>query len=440
MSGLRSDDTIVAVATGTVSAGLAVLRISGSAALDCLGKLVARPQGSLAPRRATLAPLVHPVSGARLDEAIILYFQAPASLTGEDVVELQCHGGALHVASLLEAAVAAGARVAEPGEFSRRAFFNERVTLERAEAIADLVGAETEAALGAARAQMFGALGVRVEALVDSARGLQAEVEGTLDFPDEAEEGQVRLLERSMGLAESCEELLASFRLGAAVRNGIRVVLAGPPNVGKSSLFNALLGEDRAIVDEVPGTTRDFLEGKTEIDGIACVLVDTAGIRDAPDRVELQGIARARAELARSDVAVWVQEATGIQDGLTECLSNPLLVVSKCDQARGGGPGIGIRTSARTGEGLEDLRKCIAARFQGNLAGRPKEALVTNQRHAALLATASSAFRRAASGPVLEMVAYDLREGVLAMDQILGRGVLDEALLDAVFSRFCIGK
>jgi tRNA modification GTPase len=380
------------------------------------------------------------VSGARLDEAIILFFESPASLTGEDVVELQCHGGALQVAALLEAVVATGARVADPGEFSRRAFLNGRVTLDRAEAIADLVGAETEAALGAARAQMFGSLGARVEALADSARGLQAEVEGTLDFPDEAEEGPVRLLERSMGLAESCEELLASFRLGAAVRNGIRVVLAGPPNVGKSSLFNALLGEDRAIVDEDPGTTRDVLEGRIEIDGIACVLVDTAGIREAPDRVELRGIARARAEWGRADVAVWVQEATGIHDRPPEDLPDPVLVLSKCDQARGECLGRGIRTSARTGEGLDDLKKCIMARFQWNMAGRQREGLVTNQRHASLLAAAAGVFRRAAAGPVLEMVAYDLRDGVLALDQILGRGVLDEALLDAVFSRFCIGK
>ncbi|MBI5548109.1 MAG: tRNA uridine-5-carboxymethylaminomethyl(34) synthesis GTPase MnmE [Deltaproteobacteria bacterium] len=440
------DDCIAALATGAAPAGVAIVRLSGARAMG-IARRLARLPDPMPARKALLARLHHPVSGAALDEAVTLYFQAPASFTGEDVVELQCHGGLLNVEQVLAAICAAGARLAEPGEFSRRAFVHGRLTLERAEALADLVTAETDAALQAARSQLRGEVGKVVEAIASEALELRAEVEAALDFPDEASEGPGSLAPRAAGLAGRCEELLATHGRGRALREGVRVVFAGAPNAGKSSLFNALLGEDRAIVDHEAGTTRDALEARFELDGIPVVLVDTAGLREeGAGRVELRGIERARAEIGRASVPVWVIDAScPVAPPLAEREGEGWLeVLNKVDLAASFDRAGAVRVSARTGVGVEELRAALALRIRG---GEPKsagqcEVVITHRRHAELLGEAARAFARAARNAVeqpLEIVAYDLAEGARAVERIVGSGV-DDALLDTIFSRFCIGK
>ncbi|MFN7132587.1 MAG: tRNA modification GTPase, partial [Myxococcales bacterium] len=301
-------------------------------------------------------------------------------------------------------------------------------------AIADLVHAETEAGLRAARAQLFGALGAVVESLLSDARLLQAEMEAALDFPEIAGDGPPELALRARALQSRARSLYDSWRRGRALRDGARVVLAGATNAGKSSLFNALVGEARAIVDPDPGTTRDVLEARVELGGVPVTLVDTAGLRDGAGRIEQQGIVRARAELDRADLVLWVREP-----GSTDAPPRvPLVleVASKADL----GSGAGLAVSAATGEGLDRLREQIVARLTGGPASSGAEVLVTNGRHAALLAQAADSFGRVAEEALpLELLAYEVRDGVASLERILGRGV-DDALLDEIFARFCIGK
>ncbi len=433
------DDCIVALATGAAPAGVAIVRLSGERSLEIARKLAVLPD-PMPVRQALLSKLAHPQTGLPLDEAIVLYFRAPASFTGEDVVELQCHGGIRHVEQVLAAVRDAGARAAEPGEFSRRAVALGRLSLERAEALLDLVNAETDAALSAARAQLMGSVGEAVEELARAALDLRAEVEASLDFPDDAGEVPEGLRERAGKLGGRCEELLATHRLGRALREGVRVVLAGAPNAGKSSLFNALLGEPRAIVDEDPGTTRDALEARWDLEGIPCTLVDTAGLRgEGAGRVELRGMERTRSEIDRAAVGVWVVDATApVPAPAPE--GRWLVVASKCDLKAGAA---GVEVSAKTGSGLPALREAVLARIRGGQGGAGSgEVVITHRRHAELLSAARDAFARASANvgrEPLEIVGYDLAEGARAVEQIVGRGV-DDALLDAIFARFCIGK
>lgn len=429
------DDTIVALATGAAPAGIAIVRISGPDALGCARKLARLPE-RMPVRAARLVGICDPETGARLDEALMLYFAGPASFTGEDVVEIQGHGGLKQVEALLGAVQRAGARAAEPGEFSRRAVQHGRMSLERAEALADLVEAETEAGLAAARAQLFGAVGRAVEAISEDALALLAEVEASLDFPDEAGSAPADLGSRAERLARRCEALRATHRYGRSLREGVRIVLAGAPNAGKSSLFNALVGEERALVDEEPGTTRDAIEARTEIAGVPCTLVDTAGIREGGSRVEQRGIERARAEMGRGALCLWIMDATAPVPAPD---SQAIAVVNKTDLASG--PQEGLRVSARTGAGLAALRGELARRLRGEGAASG-EVVITRRRHAEQLEEAERAFAQGAENALrepLEIVAYDLREGVRALDRIVGRGV-DDALLEAIFSKFCIGK
>jgi tRNA modification GTPase len=428
------DDTIAALATGAAPAGVAVIRVSGPRALACARRLAALPD-PMPPRTVRLAHLYDPDSRDPLDDALAIYFAAPASFTGEDVVELHCHGGLKQVESVLEAVRRAGARAAEPGEFSRRAVLHGRMSLERAEALADLVEVETEAGLAAARAQLFGALGQAVDAVAAEALDLQAEVEAALDVPDEVGCGPLDLGARAAALAGRCAALRATHRYGRSLREGVRVVFAGAPNAGKSSLFNALLGEDRAIVDGDPGTTRDVLEARLELAGVPCTLVDTAGIRQSATRVEQRGIDRARAEMSRGALCLWVVDATAPEPSPDP---RAIPVINKADLVPGTD---GLRVSALTGQGLDALRDELGRRLRAD-APASGEVVVTRSRHAEQLELAERAFLLAAENAVrapLEIVAYDLRDAMRALDQIVGRGV-DDALLDAIFSKFCIGK
>lgn len=442
-----TDDTIVALATGASPAGVAVIRFSGPQSLKVVRQMVRLPN-PIPSRSALFRKVRHPETKAVLDEAVVIYFQGPASFTGEDIVEIQCHGGLTQTASILAAAHSAGARAAEPGEFSRRAFLHGRMTLEQAEAVADMVSAETDAALNAARSQLFGALGERIREFSSELLDLRAEAEALLDFPEDMALLEVPVSDfaaRAAEVADKCKELRATHRAGRALREGARVVLAGAPNAGKSSLLNALAGEARALTDDVPGTTRDSIDVRLEIDGIPCTLVDTAGIRtEGADRVEVRGMQRAKDEMDRATLTLWILDSASPVMPDREISGQMMLVANKWDLVEKLPDGIraDLCVSARTGQNLNELRSAIARRISGDGSGSTEQILVTNRRHAELLESAESFLRDAvvnATQAPLEIFAYDLRNALDCLDRIVGKAV-DDALLDQVFSKFCIGK
>jgi tRNA modification GTPase len=351
--------TIAALATGPAPGGVGILRVSGPEAL-LVARTVARGlPAEPAARRAYLVRL-EDGRGGLLDEGLALHFPAPHSYTGEDVVELHAHGSPRLLSLLLSALLATGrARLAEPGEFTRRAFLNGRLELQRAEAVADLVAAESEAAVRAAAAQVAGALSGRLSPCLETLRGLHADLEAVLAFPDEAEGAEAGLLPRVRAAAAAVEALATEAARGRVVRRGARVVLVGPPNAGKSTLFNRLLGEERALVDDAPGTTRDALEARLELNGLAVTLVDTAGLREAPGRLEAMGVARARRELASADLVLLLLPP-GEEPAPWQAELPP------------GTPWLQLRGKADVGGGQADAEPCVTAASgaPGGLTGR----------------------------------------------------------------------
>jgi tRNA modification GTPase len=447
---VTAEDTIAAVATPPGSGGVGIVRLSGPAAGGIVARLLGRDEGALAERRMVLGVARDPATGERLDEVLAVLMRGPRSYTGEDVAEVHAHGGALNLARLLRAALACGARPAEPGEFTRRAFTNGRLDLVGAEAVADVIGAASERALRAAQAQLAGALGERVRSLRARAVALLAEIEASIDFPEEDLDclppGAVA--EGAEAVAQGARGLAATFAVGRALREGIDVVIVGAPNVGKSSLLNALCGEERAIVAAEPGTTRDYVEARRVWDGIPVTLVDTAGERSAASELEQRGVSLGRARAAQADVIVRVRDATaagpgapGGEGAAEEADGRVVEAWNKVD-LRAVPPGA-LGVSALTGAGLDELRRVVVARVVGAATEGSEAALVTTERQRALLEQAAEAAGRAAEAararrPV-ELVAADVREAVARLGAITGEEV-GEDLLDALFARFCIGK
>ena len=383
-------------------------------------------------------------AGARLDEGLFLYFRAPHSFTGEDVVELQAHGGPRLLGLLLARALEhPGVRPAGPGEFTRRAFLHGRLDLTRAEAVAELVAADSEAAVRAAAAGLAGGLAARVAEVEEPLRALHADLEGVLNFPEEAQGADADAGPRVARAHAAARALLAEAGRGRLVRRGARVALYGPVNAGKSTLFNRLVGEARALVDEEPGTTRDVLEARVEWEGLGLTLLDTAGLRASPGRVEALGIARTREALSGVDLALLVlppgasgEEAAGWlgEAGGTEVLR----VAGKCDV---GEPVPGARSvSGLTGEGVEGLRAEVLTRLWGG--GAPGAVALVSERHADALRRCAEALERAESAwaaSTLEVVSGEVGLALEALGEVSGTSA-SEALLDAIFQRFCIGK
>lgn len=432
--------TIAAIATGPGGGGVGIIRISGPRALEAARRVCAvsdRPP----PREAKLVELV--VGGAVVDSGLLLYFPEPRSYTGEDVVELHAHGSPRLLSLLLgEVLRAEGVRLADAGEFTRRAFLSGKLDLVRAEAVADLIAAESEAQVRAAAAQLHGDLSARVEELKALALGALAEVEGVLEFPDEAEGVEAGVVGAVGAALEAIRALVRDAGRGALVRRGARVVLYGPVNAGKSTLFNRLVGAERALVDAEPGTTRDTLEVRLELEGLAVTLVDTAGLRREAGRLEAMGIARARQVLQGADVGVLVvppgagREEIEVWRGEVET-ERRLEVLGKADlEAREVGM---LRVSGVTGEGVEELRGAVAARLAGSAAGA---AVVASERHLECFREALAATERAATAAgvgALEVAGGELKLAVEAFMRVTGEDAT-AAFLDAVFSRFCIGK
>jgi tRNA modification GTPase len=432
--------TIAAIATGPGAGGIGIVRLSGPRALAAARRVCALP-GAVPARRALLVPFV--VGGAPVDEGLVLRFAAPASYTGEEVVELHAHGGQRLLSLLLEGVLEEDeVRLAEPGEFTRRALLSGRLDLARAEAVADLIAAESRAQVEAAAAQLAGGLSARVEVASAAVLAALAEVEGILEFPEEAAGTEAGVPALLAAAGREVRELLADGARGALIRRGARVVLYGPVNAGKSTLFNRLVGAERALVDEEPGTTRDALEARLELGGLAVTLVDTAGLREGPGRLESLGIERTRAALSGADLAVLVTPpdagpasragwASEVESG------RRLEVLGKADLP--GGATQALRVSGLTGEGLPALRAALAARLGAGVAG---SAAVTSERHLACLRRASEALRQAEEALVvstLEVVGAELQLAQVALGELTGREVSIE-LLDAVFARFCVGK
>jgi tRNA modification GTPase len=440
-SGDLAPDTIAAVATPPGRGGIGIIRVSGPK-VPAIAKAVI---GKLPQARSAVHADFRDARGERLDEGLALYFQAPHSYTGEAVLELQGHGGPVVTQAVLGAVLDAGARLAEPGEFTRRAFLNGKLDLAQAEAVADLIDAASREAARSALRSLAGEFSAAVQALAAQLTELRALTEAMLDFPEEdvdslhRDDAQARLAR----LRAALEEVLAKSRQGSLLRSGIHVVLAGRPNVGKSSLLNRLAGEERAIVAAQPGTTRDALRESVQIEGVPVVIVDTAGLRASRDEVERLGMARTHAEMARADLVLVVLEA-----GRLEAPEAPLpegaariTVINKIDLVSGlaaGREGGEVRVSAKTGAGLDALREAILA--TAGWVARGETVFLARERHLRALAAARAHLESAARHDAQwEFFAEDLRLAQDALGAITGRVSADD-LLGEIFARFCLGK
>ena len=422
-------DTIYALSSGSPPAALAVVRISGARADYALNALAGRlPEA----RRASLARLTW--RGERLDDALVLRFPGPATATGEDIAELHLHGGRAVVAAVLNAlGDMEGLRLAEPGEFTRRAFENGRIDLSEAEGLADLLQAETETQRRAALALAGGALSRLVEGWQSRVLAQAAALEAVLDFSDEGEVGETMPPGWSEAVGELAGEMEAALARPPAerLRDGLRVVIAGPPNAGKSSLLNWLAGRQAAITSAIAGTTRDLVEAPTAIGGTPFLLVDTAGLRESGDEVEAIGVSRARETIASADLILWLGAPADGPDR-----ARTILIQSKAD-LQPAGREADLRVSAETGEGMSALVDLLIARAKLLLPAEGEAAL--NARHRGSIVAAAESLREARTSRDMLISAECLRVARTSLDEVTGRGGVEQ-MLDALFGRFCIGK
>lgn len=453
MTALGSSDaegTIAAIATG-VGGALAIVRLSGPDAVAIAGAMWGgQTVLSRLPLRRLTPGVITDAAGRVLDHVLAVRFEAPASYTGETSVEFHCHGGRLVARTVLDRAFALGARPAAPGEFTRRAFLNGKMDLTQAEAVADIVSAGSALALRVAEAQLQGRFGERVRTLWSRLGWVRTEIEARLDFPEEpldlAEPAELA----DILAAQEAEvaRLLETRRAGDILRHGVRLVIAGPPNTGKSSLMNAILGRDRAIVTPVPGTTRDTLEENISLRGIPICLIDTAGLRDTADEVERQGIGRTEASLSQAGVVLWVMDGTAplpAQASPRPIRNAPVIrVINKTDllsaAARQNLPADAVPVSALTGAGLEEL----SARIERTVWEQPPGDgdLAINERHAFHLERCLQALRDASGA--LEHAHWDkagaaLQSAEAEVGRVIGKTHSPD-ILESIFSRFCIGK
>ncbi len=443
-------DTIAAIATPPGQGALSVIRVSGPDAESVL-RAVFRSRGTVPPwasvRRAVLGEILSE-DGSVLDEGLVVFFRGPASYTGEDTFEFTGHGGALVTRRVLERAMRAGAKGAQPGEFTQRAFINGRLDLTRAEAVMDLIGAQSDRALRMATGLLSGSLGRKIAEACDGLVGVLAHVEAYIDFPEEDIDPETGAALRArmsdvLGLVRALEN--SAYR-GRILREGVRVVLCGSPNAGKSSLLNHLLGKDRAIVSSVAGTTRDTIEESVQMRGYAVRLIDTAGIRESDDLVEAEGVVRSQREVDLADIILAVIDGSvGSHAAYLPEDQRVLRVFNKADlREHADWSGVeGVRVSCLTGQGLDALEDAVERRIgEGGLISDTDEPAV-NARQADALRRAAVALEAALSGmgagAGTELVAEDLREALGALGEIVGRVDADD-ILGRIFASFCIGK
>ena len=449
----RKSETIAALATPPGVSGIAIIRVSGPKAIDSVNALVITDLFQQETHSVVLKTL-YDSSGKVLDRALILIMRAPRSFTGEDVVEIHCHGGILLARRILESLVQGGVRPADPGEFSFRAFLNGKMDLAQAEAIQDLIGAKNEEALRVAEDQLEGKLSRLILDFQKRATALAAILEAWVDFPEE-DLGFCSFEEALSDLAallRDVDALCLTFQSGKIIHQGISLCILGAPNVGKSSLMNAILGKDRAIVSPIAGTTRDTVEEDLHMRGLHYRIVDTAGIRETDELIEAEGVKRSRQFIGKADVILIVLDATRPNDEQMLSLAHEVpsqksvIVWNKIDVAEKPLPYIRepfISVSAMTGEGVEAMFAVIENVVFGVGTPRRDEVMITNMRHQEALLRAKTALESVVigikNGLYPEFIALEMREALISFGRIIGTDITED-ILNSIFSRFCIGK
>ena len=453
---LEQPDTIVAPATSREPGAIAIVRVSGASAASVLASCFT-PRGRLAPLarpRRLIHGMAVSASGEEIDDCLAVWMPAPNSFTGEDVAEIHCHGGPAITDAVMSAAMEAGARPAQPGEFTRRAFLNGKMDLAQAEAVADLVVARTDLARRLALRQLRGGLSRRIEAIRETVIDVGAEIEAALDFPEEdiISESSDRLAAHLRQAHQDLQAMLDGFNKARLVREGARVVLAGKPNAGKSSLFNTLVGQERAIVTPHPGTTRDTIESTVDLDGLPVTYIDTAGVRDARDEIEQLGILRTNEAMESADLVLHVVDSTqephdspasmALTAGLPA--DRILTVWNKVDLTPPAASTVlneDFAISAKTGSGISALEAAIRNSLIGT--AQAEDLALAGERHAECVREATEALLRGETALHDdlggEFVMIDIRTAILNLGEILGIQTGEE-VLDRVFSRFCLGK
>jgi tRNA modification GTPase len=463
---MYSDDTIAAISTPPGRGGIGVVRLSGPAALQ-IATSISRSESGAPFNKANLARferVTDPVTGEIVDEVILTYFKRPHSYTGEDVVEISCHGSPIILERVLRMVLDRGARIAEPGEFTFRAFFNKRIDLAQAQAVRDVINAQTQYQARVAAKQLGGELSARLTPLKDTLVEIIVHLESSVEFVEDDISPEVAstLLVKLSDVTEALIEIADSFSFGRYVKEGFDLAIVGRPNVGKSSVFNRLIGSDRAIVTELPGTTRDALYESTSISGVPVRLIDTAGIRETTDRVESIGITRSRAAIADADISLVILDASlPLHPEDLELLDSVpdtrIIALNKsdlpnhiderlCDETGTHSGQLGdslVRISALTGSGFDELTKRIFERLSGDVAAERDDIMLTDARqHAAVrkaIEQLSDARGLLEQRELEEIVLLKLRGALAALGELTGE-TLNEDILGQIFSTFCIGK
>lgn len=458
---MNMDDTISAISTPIGEGGIGIIRMSGPRSLEILSKIFSAKDNVFNYKTHTVHHgfIINPENNLIVDEVLVTYMKAPKTYTKQDVVEINCHGGLIPVKKVLDLTITYGARLAEPGEFTLRAFVNGRIDLSQAEAVIDLIRSKTDLSHIASINQLKGGLSDRINGIMQKLLNLYGHIEALNDFPEDevdplGDETIIDVIETGIN---EIEKLLETYDTGKILREGLNVVIVGKPNVGKSSLLNALLKENRAIVTEIPGTTRDIIEEYINIKGIPIKIVDTAGIRHTEDLVERIGVEKSLEYLDKADIIVFMIDASSPLDDLDGeilkylcgrnviVLANKVDLPVKADIEKLSFLGNIIRMSAKTGEGLEVLYDTIYDKVfkDKNVFGNLSENVFINTRHKSLLMSSVDALKNCKNtieqGLPLDFVAIDLRNAIDALGQITGQVVSDEILHD-IFDRFCIGK
>jgi tRNA modification GTPase len=453
------EDTIAAIATPLGEGGLAVVRLSGTRSLEIADGCFRASGRGVVPSQAASHTLLYghvTRDGRNVDEVLLAVMRAPRTYTREDVVEISCHGGLLPARAVLDAVLAGGARLALPGEFTQRAFLNGRLDLAQAEAVADLIHSRTELAMRAASEQLAGGLSRRINALRDDLMAILAHIEAHIDFPDEdiAPDTRGRLTGRLDRGVAFMDELLKTATEGRILRRGVRAAIVGRPNAGKSSLLNQLLGQDRAIVSKTPGTTRDTIEETANIRGVPVMFIDTAGLREAQDDIEVEGVRRSREALGRAEIVLHVLDASEpLMPADTSCLAEfaakpRVVVLNKSDLVRQldlavAGDVRAVPVCCLSGDGIEALKDAIKDLvWAGRVESEMLEVMINSRHQDALNRARESTLRTAEalrSEEPLDLVAVDLHAAVNAVGEVVGKTTTED-LLDSIFSQFCIGK
>lgn len=456
---MHSDDTIAAISTPPGRGGIGVVRLSGPQSLEIANTIFHSASGKpiSEPNRAQFGHLIDPSIKEPIDEIVITFFRAPHSYTGEDIVELSCHGSPVILRRALDLIVSRGARIAEPGEFTLRAFFNRRIDLAQAQAVRDLINAQTEYQARLATRQLEGAMAKRLEPIKQTIIDIVVHMESSVEFVEDdiSPEALSQLLAKLNRIIEELTAMATSFSFGRYVKEGFDLAIIGRPNVGKSSVFNRLIGSQRAIVTELPGTTRDALYESASISGIPVRLIDTAGIRETSDVVESIGIERSRAAIADADIILLVIDASAsiteddlrLLDQIHE--DRRIIVFNKCDLpfkidfSYEASFSKSIRISALSGEGFHQLTEAILHRLSGNEASERDDLMITDARQEQVIKRTIELLDEARTmiiqGDLEEIILLRLHSALLSLGELTGE-TLTEDILGQIFSTFCIGK